>query len=296
MSQKRLTMIVNPRAGRRGFSRALGPALEIFDAAGYRLEVCFTQYSGHGRKLAAEHAAGSDLLVCMGGDGTLSEVVSGLMDVQARPQLGYIPMGSTNDMAATLGMPSGSAACARHILASGGRELDVGRTGDGQYFAYVAAFGAFTDVCYSTPQEAKNKLGHLAYLLEGGAQLANLPHYRCRVEYDGGAQEGDFIFGGLLNTVSMAGMLRFDESLVDLQDGRFELLLVRTPKNAVELSDAVTDLLTRRYRGKEVTLVQTSQARFLFQEPVPFTRDGEDGGTHRELLLSAVPRAIDFRA
>ena len=168
---KKLMLIVNPNAGKGGYKTALGEALHIFYKAGYLPEVYFTAKPGEATQLCLDHAANYDLLVCLGGDGTLSEVTAGLRTLSNAPELGYIPMGTANDAAASLGLSRNAAECARTIVTGRAMEMDIGRFNGESFFTYVAAFGAFTDTSFATRQELKNALGRAAYLMQGAKAL-----------------------------------------------------------------------------------------------------------------------------
>ena len=288
METKSLLVIVNPVAGRGMYRQGLGEALHILYSAGYVPTVRFTTRAGEAVDLAAEGGAQYDALCCLGGDGTLSDVVTGLMRVPAgqRPPLGYFPLGTANDVATTLRLPKNDpAAAARRMVESAPRPWDVGYMGSGRYFTYVAAFGAFTDVSYETSQQSKQALGHLAYLLEGVNRLAKLPHYQTRVELDGQALEGNFIFGGVTNSTSVAGLVKLDQNLVSLDDGLFEVSLVRFPENLADMNKLMAEVAARKYDGEMFSIRRSQRVRFIFAESVPFTRDGEPGGNYEDLLI-----------
>lgn len=288
METKSLLVIVNPVAGRGMYRQGLGEALHILYSAGYVPTVRFTTRAGEAVDLAAEGGAQYDALCCLGGDGTLSDVVTGLMRVPAgqRPPLGYFPLGTANDVATTLRLPKNDpAAAARRMVESAPRPWDVGYMGSGRYFTYVAAFGAFTDVSYETSQQSKQALGHLAYLLEGVNRLAKLPHYQTRVELDGQALEGNFIFGGVTNSTSVAGLVKLDQNLVSLDDGLFEVSLVRFPDNLADMNKLMAEVAARKYDGEMFSIRRSQSVRFIFAESVPFTRDGEPGGSYEDLLI-----------
>lgn len=288
METKSLLVIVNPVAGRGMYRQGLGEALHILYSAGYVPTVRFTTRAGEAVDLAAEGGAHYDALCCLGGDGTLSDVVTGLMRVPAgqRPPLGYFPLGTANDVATTLRLPKNDpAAAARRMVESAPRPWDVGYMGSGRYFTYVAAFGAFTDVSYETSQQSKQALGHLAYLLEGVNRLAKLPHYQTRVELDGQALEGNFIFGGVTNSTSVAGLVKLDQNLVSLDDGLFEVSLVRFPENLADMNKLMAEVAARKYDGEMFSIRRSQSVRFIFAESVPFTRDGEPGGSYEDLLI-----------
>ena len=212
------------------------------------------------------------------------------------PPLGYIPMGTTNDVASTLGLPKNATDAALRIVTGTPTAFDVGSFGDQSFFTYVAAFGAFTAVSYETPQNEKQALGHLAYVLEAIGRLNSIDHYCAHVEYDGGTVDGDFIFGGVSNSTSVAGMVRLRKDLVSLGDGLFETLLIRCPQQFGDLSRIISGVLNQNYDNENVILVQSKTLRFTFEEPVAWTRDGEAGGVTTDVTLRNNHAAIHIIA
>lgn len=208
---KTLLFIVNPRAGKTKSSAPLFDAVATFGRAGYLVRVMLTQAAGDAARFAAQWGGGYDLVVCAGGDGTLNETLSGLMQLENRPPVGYLPNGSTNDFAASLRIPSSVQQAARAVVEGTPHPLDLGAHND-RYFSYVASFGAFTKASYSASQETKNALGHFAYILEGIKNLDSLRPYRCGVEADGESFDGDFIFGAVCNSTSLGGLVKLDPS------------------------------------------------------------------------------------
>ena len=284
--KKKLMLIINPAAGRGAYKLNLPDALQLLDQGGYRTTLFFTAGRGDATVLAAEHGAGYDTVACIGGDGTLSEVLAGLMRLDNPPPVGYFPMGTTNDVATTLDLPKNDTiGAARRILSGTPHPFDVGGFGDDSYFAYIAAFGAFTEVSYATPQTQKKARGHLAYVLQGMAQLPKIEAVRARVEYDGGAVEGRFLYGSMSNSTSVAGILRLKEDMVSLGDGQSELVLVREPQTIDGFGAILTSALTQSFDCPDLLILHTTKARFRFDKPVGWTRDGEDGGAHTELEL-----------
>lgn len=290
---KKLLLLINPNAGKGGYRNGLGETLMNFHRAGFVTTVAFTDRHGDAPRIAAEQAENFDRIVCVGGDGTLSETVSGLMRVERRPALGYIPMGTTNDCAATLGLSHDPALASRTAAAGRVIPLDVGRFDGNRFFTYVAAFGAFTEVSYQTPQDQKNALGKFAYFLDGVSRLPNLTHRWAKVEYDGGVLEDDFIFGAVTNSRSVAGLIRLKGDVgVSLSDGLFEVLLIRTPESVLQLGAILTDIVANKFDRNYVTLLQSKTIRFTFRDEVSWTLDGEDGGSHSEVLCENIHEAV----
>lgn len=283
---KKLMLIVNPVAGSGGYKRNFGEALDILDRGGYRVTLCFTRAGGDATALAARYGAEYDTVACIGGDGTLSEVIAGLMRLEKRPELAYIPMGTANDVASTLGLPKNDAQAAAECIVSGtAHPFDVGGFGDRGYFAYIAAFGAFTKASYATPQQQKKALGHLAYLLTAMSELPSLEAYRARIEYDGGTVEGRFLYGSMSNSTSVAGVVKLREEMVCLGDGMSELVLVRDPGSVAGFMQIVDSVLSQRFDNENLLILHTKRAKFSFEQPVAWTRDGESGGKYRQIEL-----------
>ena len=292
-----MMLLVNPAAGRTTSKTVLGTVVETFCLGGWHPTVYFTTGPKTASELTRRYAPAYDRMVCLGGDGTLSDVISGLMELpaEARPPLGYIPMGTANDVASTLDIPRGRPLeAALDVLNGQQMPYDVGRINGRDYFTYVAAFGAFTEVSYSTDQEVKNALGRAAYLLDGLTRLPKLKSYRVRIEHDSGVIDEDLLFGAVSNSTSVAGMIKLDKRVVALSDGKFELLVVRPPKTLADLRGIVNGLIYQDYTGMSMSIYQTSHAKFTFAEPVPWTRDGENGGEHREVEIENLHRAVDL--
>lgn len=290
MRSNRLLLIVNPQAGQRRIIRKLADVLALFCAAEYEPLVFITAYIGHARELAHKYAPMNDLVVCAGGDGTLNEVVAGVLTSGANAPIGYIPCGTTNDLANSLGLSKDIEQAVNDILGSKPYPLDIG-TFNGRHFVYTASFGAFTRVSYSTPQNVKNVLGHIAYLLEGLFDLPQLQPTYARIKTDAGEFSGDYLFGAVNNSTSLAGILTLDKELVMLDDGKFELLLVDMPRNAFEVSQLLVNIAQRKYEGL-IHLISVKSIDVETKEDLDWTLDGEyeKGGTkfHIENLHSAI--------
>ncbi len=283
---KKMMLIVNPNAGKSQYKSILSEVLNEFSAADIIPTVFFSRYPGHIPDLVEANALDYDIVACIGGDGTLSETAFGLMRLPEQRPVGYIPMGTTNDVARTLGLDHKQPLeCARRIIEGEPVSIDIGQFGPDKFFAYIAAFGAFTDVSYATPQEAKQTLGHLAYTLEGIKQLPKLSGHHAVIEYDDGVINDDFIFGAITNSTSVAGFLKLDSNRVSLSDGLFEVLLIKTPKALKDLNDIITSILSNNFNNNNVFFLKSKEIRIMFDEAVAWTRDGEDGGSHQDVVI-----------
>lgn len=290
---KHFMLIVNPVAGKGQAKTVLTSLLSEFAKHDYRATVYMTTKKGDATIYAREHGEEYELLVCLGGDGTLSEVVSGLMDLEKWPKIGYVPMGTTNDVAFCLGLPKDPEAAVRNIVKGETIPYDIGLFG-GEYFTYIAAFGAFTEVSYATPQETKKALGHTAYLLEGVKSLPKLTTSHAKVFYDDGEVEGDFIFGSISNTTRVAGIMKLNPQTVLFHDGLFEVLLVRKPKNVGDLNGIITNILKQKYDHESVVYLHTKEVRFLFEKETSWTRDGENGGSFTEIRAKNIKHGVEI--
>ena len=295
-AMKRLLFIYNSHAGKGQLRSKLAGILDTFTQCGWLVTAYPTQDRHDATRIVRELAAGYDRVACCGGDGTLHEVVEGLMGLPptSRPPVGYISSGTTNDYAHNLKLPRGVDAKAQ--LAAGGepRWVDVGRLGE-QHFIYVAAFGVFSDVSYNTPQPLKNTLGHLAYLLKGVTELTALKGYRLRVEHDGGVLEGEYMFGMVSNTLSVGGVIGLPEAEIALDDGILEGLFIPLPQSVNQLNDIVLALARRKYGADSgVRILHSSHYRITCDEAVPYTLDGEFGGEYAQVEAQAVVRPIQI--
>lgn len=288
-----LLFIVNPKAGKTRSTAPLFGAVSCFCEAGYLVSVRQTQGPGHAAELAAELGEQFDRVVCFGGDGTLNETASGLLRLDAPPPLGYIPGGSTNDFAASLGLSPDPVEAARQITESRGTLLDIGRF-NGRPFVYIASFGAFTKASYSAPQSIKNDLGHLAYILEGVKDLSTLRPYRAAISTGGETFDGRFLFGAVTNTTSVGGLMKLQKDKVVLDDGLFELLLIPTPATALELQALIRCLVLQDFEGAGVIFRHVSAVTVQTPEGFPWTLDGEYGSGSETVEIVNEQKKLNF--
>lgn len=292
---RKLLWIVNPHAGRGAAPAKLLDCLTVFQKAGFDVSIYATQGAADATRVTRERAAAFDRVVCTGGDGTLNEVITGLMECSTRPPLGYIPAGTTNDFASSLGIPRSQPEAAAIAAGDTLRALDIGHFND-RYFNYIAAFGVFTEVSYATPQQSKNIFGRAAYFLEGIKSLANIRAQRIKVNSEEFSAENDFIYGMVTNSVSVGGFRAIpptsDSILLD--DGLYEVLLVYPVEGPLELQSLANDFLTRNTESTRYAYFRTSHIRFDSAEPVSWTLDGEFGGATEHAEIHNNARAITF--
>jgi YegS/Rv2252/BmrU family lipid kinase len=288
---KKLLLIVNPKAGTRRIGRVLPEVIEIFNRADYEVTVHITAGSGDCTQVVRSRGAQADLIVCAGGDGTFNEAVAGMMESGIDRPLGYIPCGSTNDFAISLKLPTDPVKAAQLIVDGVPLKYDVGLFGD-RYFSYVASFGAFTRASYSTPQDIKNALGHTAYLLEGIQEISQIRKEHIRIELDDRIIEDDFLFGAVSNSTSMGGIVTLDPRQVDMRDGKFELLLIRAPRDLIEIHECVQAVSKQIYNCAMMTFVSTKKLTVHADASMPWTLDGEREEGREQVVIRCLHQAI----
>ena len=293
---KKLLFIVNPRAGRTKSRAPLFDAAVVYSEAGYLVSIHNTRRRGDATRYASALGREFDLVVCHGGDGTLNETINGLMSIPAeyRPQVSYLPGGSTNDFAASLSISPEPAVAAQSAMRLQPRALDVGRFND-RHFVYVASFGAFTKASYSVPQDVKNVFGHFAYILEGVRDLDTLRPYRMKLTADGEVFDGEYLFGAVSNSTSIAGMMKLAPEDVQFDDGEFELLLVPVPKTPAATQALINALLYQDYGNSEGLIFRhVRHVTAETEESIPWTLDGEYVPGAPKVDISIVENGIEM--
>lgn len=291
--KKQMLLIINPRSGREKIRLKLLDILDAYTGAGYQIQVHVTQKSLDARDAVLKYGGKKDLIVCSGGDGTLDEVVTGLMEIGASVPLGYIPAGSTNDFANSLEISRDMVKAAQDIVDGHLFSVDVGSFNEDN-FIYVAAFGMFTDVSYETSQDLKNILGHLAYVMEGAKRIFDVKTYHLCVEANGEVHEGDYIYGMITNSHSVGGFRNLVGNDVEMDDGLFEVTLIKKPKNPLELNEIIAALINAY---DDTDMIDAFKADSLYihgDEAISWTLDGEFGGEHKEVNIKNRKQALDI--
>lgn len=288
---KKMLFVMNPYAGMRKANKQLAEIISIFNRGGYDTSVYITEAQGAAIDVVARRAKDVDVVVCCGGDGTFNETVSGLLKSGADIPVGYIPAGSTNDFANSLQLPTNCLDAAKRIVGGQLYSYDIGQFGQ-RYFSYVASFGAFTKASYSAPQSIKNALGHTAYVLEGIQELSQIKNVHVKMELDGEVVEDDFLFGAICNSTSVGGILKLDPKQVDMSDGKFEVLLVRAPREFGEISECVQALKKQQYNCKMITFRSASRIKVWADPEMSWTLDGEREAGHSQVEAVNLRHAI----
>ncbi|MBC3515462.1 diacylglycerol kinase family protein [Neobittarella massiliensis] len=291
--KKKLLLMLNPHAGKAEVKNKLLDIVDLFVKAGYDVTVRPTQRRLEIPDILRDEAAQFDLVVCCGGDGTLNETISGLMQNGQKRTIGYIPTGTVNDFATSLHLSKNMLVAAETIIKGFPFSCDVGQFGD-RYFSYVAAFGAFTEVSYQTPQEFKNFLGRTAYILEGVKRLANLASYHVRFDYDDEVIEDDFLLGLITNSYSVGGFRFISQDRISMCDGKMEVLLVKTPHTLSERFAIVNALLHQRIDPEVMYFFNASKVKVHTLHEIAWTLDGEYGGSWTDVEVASVKQAVDI--
>lgn len=293
--KKKLLFIYNPRAGKGKIKLKLSEVIESFVACNYEVVI----YSTKGKKDATNIVLDCfkekqyDMVVCSGGDGTLNEIIDGVMLLTDRPKIGYIPAGTTNDFASTLKLPRDIIKASKVITQGKPFLCDIGSMNN-EFFTYVVGFGAFTDVSYETSQTAKNMLGRLAYILEGVKRITSLKSYHMVFEHDGVRVEDDFIYGMIANSVKVGGFNLLANYEVSLNDGLFEAFFIKMPQNILELQGIINSLLTEKLNEKYFYTFRSDKIMLSSQDSIPWVVDGEFGGCFEQVQITNHPQAVSI--
>ncbi len=293
LEMKKLLFVFNPFSGKAQIKNHLLEIVDTMVKAEYNVTIYPTQCAGDAREKVKREAAEYDLVVCSGGDGTLDETVEGLLNCEKKVPLGYIPAGSTNDFATSLGISKDMVQAASMAVTGSPFACDVGKFND-SYFVYVAAFGMFTEVSYKTSQEWKNVLGHAAYILEGIKSLHEIPSFLMQVEFNNYCIQGEFIYGMITNSTSVGGFKGMTGKDVELDDGIFEVTLIKKPRNPRDLNEMIASLVNLVDDTEMIYSFKTRNVKFTAKKEIPWTLDGEFGGNHIEVEIVNVQQAIEI--
>lgn len=291
--KKKLLMIINPCSGRNKRNDDLSDALRVFGAHGYTVTVLNTTKSGDATDFAREHGSEYDIVVCRGGDGTFCEMMNGIMALDKKPQIGFVPAGTTNDLANTIGLSPVSEKAAKLIMQETARPSDLGCF-NGRFFTYVASFGAFTKCSYATSQKLKNKIGRMAYFYGAAKDVKDIKPVPMKCTVDGVEYEGKYIFGSISNSYTVGKIIHMSEDTVCLNDGKFEVLLAENPGSLKDWLEFGECILKKNFESKHLTFVQGShvELKTLDGSKVPWTLDGEFGGDVSEAVLDVHKHAF----
>lgn len=290
---KKLLLLANLYSGKGIIKLNLADMIDFYNSKGFEVTVCTSQYAGHIIDIVEKLGSNYDNIICCGGDGTLNETINGLMKLNKRPILGYVPCGSTNDFANSIGIPTIVEDSYKTAISGYPFTIDIGKI-NGKHFSYVAGFGLFTNISYETPQTIKNILGYQAYLLAGFKEIANIKTYPIKVTYDNGTFEDEVMLALVSNSNSIAGMKKFFENYANLNDGLFEVLLVKRPNNISLLKHIVSCIVEKNFDNEMFYSFKTNKLQIESANYIKWTVDGEYCGDFNSVEIEVEPRAIDI--
>lgn len=290
---KKMVFIVNPRSGKVKIRNMLLDVVEVFNSAGYDVHIFTTLYRSHAIEIAAGlDEKSTEIIVVSGGDGTLNEVITGLLKSGKNIPIGYIPAGSTNDFASTFGLSTDIKKAAKDIVSGSAHTIDVGVFNGERYFSYIASFGVFTSVSYNTPQSIKNTFGHMAYIFEGIKDITKIVPYNVKVETDDAVYEGKYVFGSITNTTSVGGIVKLDSSLVKMNDGVFETVLVKMPSNINDINKIILGLTNSNFDDNVFEFIKSKRVKLTFEDEIDWSLDGEHEKSSKEVVIENIKRAV----
>mgnify|MGYP003308780148 CR=1 FL=1 len=293
MSERKLLFIFNPKSGMGLIKNHLVDIVDLMVKAGFDTTIYTTQERGDATRKVVECGSAYDRIICSGGDGTLDEVVTGMRQAHLHIPLGYIPAGSTNDFAKSLKIPSDMVKAAEIAVGENLFPCDVGQFNE-DTFVYIAGFGLFTEISYETPQELKNIFGHAAYILSAAQSLASIPNYMMQVNVNGEVLEGRYIYGMVTNSVSVGGFKGLTGKDIQLDDGEFEVTLIKSPSNVIEFNEIISYLTGIVSETDMVYSCKTNHIHIRSRKSVPWTLDGEYGGDHWEVDITNHHRKVNI--
>ena len=293
----RVLAIINPTSGRGNITGYVEQIKKYLEKQNMTVKVKFTKKEYNARKIVINNIEETDLILVCGGDGTFNETVSALMELETKDiSIAYIPMGTTNDLAQSLKIPIKDISVTKNLLKSKAKVLDVGKFNN-KYFCYVAAFGIITDVAYKTSQKAKNKYGRLAYYLRAIGELFRIRKYKTKtkIKFDDEEIEGEFIYGGISNSESIAGFKWYNQEDISLDDGKFEALFIRKPKRISGYFRLLSDFKNKDYMAnRDFVYFKANKITITTAKNVDWTIDGEYAGNLNFVNIENCNKAIEL--
>lgn len=294
MSIKVLT-IINPTSGKGNIANYANEIKHNLEKQNMEVNMQLTKKGYNAKKIILDNIEGQDLILICGGDGTFNEAVSAIMETGVQISIAYIPLGTTNDLARSLNMPIKDISITKKLLESKAKVLDIGKFNEDRYFTYIAAFGVMTDVSYKTSQKAKNKYGKIAYYLKAIKELIKIPTYKVKIKFDEEELEGEFIYGGISNSMSIAGFKWFNEEDIDLSDGKFEAIFIRKPKKLSGYFRLLNDFRHKDYMvNRDFVYFKASNIQIQTDKNVAWTIDGEYAGDINFVEIKNINKAIEL--
>ncbi len=292
----RVLTIINPTSGKGNITEHAKDIKKNLEKQNMQVNMQFTKKEYNARNIVIDNIEDTDLILICGGDGTFNEAVTAIMELNVKDvSIAYIPMGTTNDLARSLDMPIKDISITKRLLKSKARILDIGKFNNNKYFCYVAAFGVITDVAYKTSPKAKNKYGRLAYYMKAIKELIKIPTYKVKIAFDEEELEGEFIYGGISNSESIAGFKWFNREDIDLADGKFEAIFIRKPKKLSGYFRLLSDFRHKDYMvNRDFVYFKANKIAITTEKNVDWTIDGEYAGNMNFVAIENCNKAIEL--
>ena len=290
---QKILLIINPVSGKKAGKVKLYKIVDFMSRNNCKTTIFTTSRRGEATEIVKAHALEYDRIVCCGGDGTLNEIFTGLTEMNLQVPVGYIPTGTTNDLANALGLTSETQKAMNTAIYGETKALDIGSFNENQFFSYIASFGAFTKASYTTPQWMKNVMGRASYMVYGIADIKDIRSHKVTITTNDLEITGDFIFGSVSNSTVIGGVVKLPEESIDFADGKFEVLLIRTPKNPRDMQSILNGLLNQDYNEDSLLFFKASELTFIFEKKIPWTIDGEYAGEQQSVTINNLHRRAE---
>ena len=288
--------IINPTSGKGKIENQIEEIGQNIEEQGMKNEIILTQKEKNAKQILDENKENKDLILVCGGDGTLNETVTSMVENKLENvTLSFIPLGTTNDLARTLDIPIKDISITKKLLQTTAKRIDIGKWNENRYFCYVAAFGLITDVSYITSQKAKHKYGRLAYYINAIKELVKIPTFKMKLRYDNKHIEDEFIYGGITNSESIAGFKWFAKGEIQLDDGLFEGIFIRKPRTIFGYFKILSSFFKKDYHKNEYILfTQAKNFEIEAEESIKWTIDGEFAGEEKNVKIKNIQKAIEL--
>ena len=288
--------IINPTSGKGKIEQKIDEIRQNIEEQGMQNEIILTQKEKNAKNILDEHKENKDLILVCGGDGTLNETVTSMIENKLENvTLSFIPLGTTNDLARTLDIPIKDISITKKLLQTTAKRIDIGKWNENRYFCYVAAFGLITDVSYITSQKAKHKYGRLAYYINAIKELVKIPTFKMKLRYDNKHIEDEFIYGGITNSESIAGFKWFAKGEIQLDDGLFEGIFIRKPRTIFGYFKILSSFFKKDYHKNEYILfTQAKNFEIEAEESIKWTIDGEFAGEEKNVKIENMQKKIEL--
>lgn len=290
----KLLLLVNKKSGKETIEKYVPKIIEEFEENNFEVDLMYTKITNNATKIIMNYDKDFDLVVCCGGDGTLNQTISGLMEINKKVSIGFIPLGTANDFAKNFNLTDDVLYLPHNIMSYKSQKCDTGKFND-KYFNYVAAFGVCTKVSYTTKKSLKKRFGKKAYYMKAIKEFFHIKSYKVKLTFDDKVIEDEFVYGGISNSISIAGLQWFKPEDIDLNDGKFEAIFIKKPKNPIQTIKIFNSMLQKNYKNKaEIVYFKTDNIDIEIEEELPWTLDGEYGGTYNKVNINNIKQNVEF--